>query len=1058
MSKQRIVFHKESQPKENYSLTQQYSVSKDALAELQEYHPDDDEESNHREDDRLLERSRLKSKFERESNYQKRRYDRELSPERDPSLSDEKLLEIREQERKEQQEKQRQKDANGEAEQEEEEDGGKTPPRKSQKRRRITDSEEDVDSAGKKLARVEQQTVQIQVKSKEDNMKKGDESFTELTYSIPELSKSSQIASSLVSEIPGVRDLQFFKEQDHKYFGKLLSVGKNPDSNELSLDEQKEIKIMKLLLKVKNGSPQVRKVAMRTMTEKAREFGAKALFNQILPLLLEKSLDDQERHLLVKVIGRVLYKLDELVKPYTHKILVVISPLLIDEDYTTRQEGREIISNLAKAVGLPHMISTLRPDIDHEDEYVRNITSRALAVVGSALGVTALLPFLKAVCRSKKSWQVRHTGVKIVQQIALIMGCGVLPHLTGLVQSVASNLTDEQLSVRVVTANSLASLAEAASPYGIESFECVLEPLWNGIRKHRGRALAAFLKCIGFLIPLMDQEYASYYSRELFKIVLREFKSPDEDMRRVVLKIVQQCAKTDGIEVKVWKRDLVPEFFKNFWVRRLALDKRSSREVVETTVVLAAKKVGVVDLTQRLINIVKDESEPFRRMAIDAVDKMARELGTAGLSERTEELLIDALLIAFQEQTKTDIVILKGVSAVIVSLDSRVKPYLDPIITTILHRLKNKTPEFREQAADLLRNISVVFKPCGELDKLNKLNQILYESLGEVFPEVLGSILFAMNSNVKCIGVKDIQPPINQLIPTLTPILQNKHEKVQESAIDLIGSIADKAPDYVSPKEWMRICFELLEMLKSTKRGIRRAANNAFGYIAKAVGPQEVLVALLNNLRVQERQLRVCTAVAIGIIAEVCSPFTVLPAVMNEYRTPDVNVQNGVLKAMTFMFEYIGGISADYMYAVTPLLEDALTDRDQVHRQTASTVVRHLALGCVGTSNEDVFVHLLNLLIPNIYETSPHVINRIVEGLVALSVALGPGMVLNYLWCGLFHPARKVRAAFWKVYNEIYVMSLDSMVPYYPKIELPETETGKAKKSSLTFDLFDAVI
>ena len=35
-------------------------------------------------------------------------------------------------------------------------------------------------------------------------------------------------------------------------------------------------------------------------------------------------------------------------RPYVHKILVVIEPLLIDEDYYARVEGREIISNLAK--------------------------------------------------------------------------------------------------------------------------------------------------------------------------------------------------------------------------------------------------------------------------------------------------------------------------------------------------------------------------------------------------------------------------------------------------------------------------------------------------------------------------------------------------------------------------------------------------------------------------------------------------------------------------------------------------------------------------------------
>ena len=59
---------------------------------------------------------------------------------------------------------------------------------------------------------------------------------------------------------------------------------------------------------------------------------------------------------------------------------------------------------------------------------------------------------------------------------------------------------------------------------------------------------------------------------------------------------------------------------------------------------------------------------------------------------------------------------------------------------------------------------------------------------------------------------------------------------------------------------------------------------NTFGYIAKAIGPQDVLVTLLNNLKVQERQNRVCTTVAIAIVAETCSPFTVLPALMNEYK------------------------------------------------------------------------------------------------------------------------------------------------------------------------------
>ena len=56
-----------------------------------------------------------------------------------------------------------------------------------------------------------------------------------------------------------------------------------------------ERKIMKLLLKIKNGTPPMRKAAMRQITDKAREFGAAALFNQILPLLMSPTLEDQVR-------------------------------------------------------------------------------------------------------------------------------------------------------------------------------------------------------------------------------------------------------------------------------------------------------------------------------------------------------------------------------------------------------------------------------------------------------------------------------------------------------------------------------------------------------------------------------------------------------------------------------------------------------------------------------------------------------------------------------------------------------------------------------------------
>ncbi|KAF9357370.1 Splicing factor 3B subunit 1 [Mortierella sp. NVP85] len=832
-------------------------------------------------------------------------------------------------------------------------------------------------------------------------------------------------------EVPGGSNLPFFKQEDMQHFGKLLD---EKDESSMSPEDIKERKIMRLLLKIKNGSPPMRKAALRTITDKARDFGAGPLFNQILPLLMSPTLEDQERHLLVKVIDRILYKLDDLVRPFVHKILVVIEPLLIDEDYYARVEGREIISNLSKAAGLATMIATMRPDIDHADEYVRNTTARAFSVVASALGIPALLPFLKAVCNSKKSWQARHTGIKIVQQIAILLGCAILPHLKNLVDAIAKGLEDEQQKVRTITSLAIAALAEAAHPYGIESFDSVLAPLWSGIRKHRGKGLAAFLKAIGYIIPLMDAEYANYYTKEVMPILIREFQSPDEEMKKIVLKVVKQCAGTDGVTPQYIKEEILPEFFKNFWVRRMALDRRNYKQLVETTVELA-QKVGVTEIVSRIVGDLKDESEPYRKMVMETIEKVVAQLGAADVDGRLEEVLIDGILYAFQEQTVEDIVMLNGFGTVVNALGFRSKAYLPQITSTILWRLNNKSAKVRQQAADLISRIAVVMKTCGEEKLMGHLGLVLFEYLGEEYPEVLGSILGALKAIVNVIGMSSMTPPIKDLLPRLTPILKNRHEKVQENNIDLVGRIADRGAEYVSAREWMRVCFELLDMLKAHKKGIRRAAVNTFGYIAKAIGPQDVLATLLNNLKVQERQNRVCTTVAIAIVAETCAPFTVLPALMNEYRVPELNVQNGVLKSLAWVFEYIGEMGKDYIYAVTPLLEDALMDRDLVHRQTACTTVKHMSLGVVGLGCEDALLHLLNYVWPNIFETSPHVINAVMDAIEGLTVALGSGTILQYVAQGLFHPARKVREVYWKIYNNMYISAQDGVIPFYPTIE-----------------------
>lgn len=55
-----------------------------------------------------------------------------------------------------------------------------------------------------------------------------------------------------------------------------------------------------------------------------------------------------------------------------------------------------------------------------------------------------------------------------------------------------------------------------------------------------------------------------------------------------------------------------------------------------------------------------------------------------------------------------------------------------------------------------------------------------------------------------------------------------------------------------------------------------------------------------------------------------------------------------------------------------------------------------MALGVFGFGCEDALVHLLNHVWPNIFETSPHLVQAFMDAVEGMRVALGPIKILQY--------------------------------------------------------------
>lgn len=78
------------------------------------------------------------------------------------------------------------------------------------------------------------------------------------------------------------------------------------------------------------------------------------------------------------------------------------------------------------------------------------------------------------------------------------------------------------------------------------------------------------------------------------------------------------------------------------------------------------------------------------------------------------------------------------------------------------------------------------------------------------------------------------------------------------------------------------------------------------------------------------------------------------------------------------------------------------------------------------------------------------------DAIEAMRVGLGPGVLMSYILQGLFHPSRRVREVYWRMYSKssasslslftaltdlvtrfidsLYLGSQDAMVPFYPNL------------------------
>ena len=119
----------------------------------------------------------------------------------------------------------------------------------------------------------------------------------------------------------------------------------------------------------------------------------------------------------------------------------------------------------------------------------------------------------------------------------------------------------------------------------------------------------------------MEARHASQYIKTIMPTLIRQFETPDDEMRKIILKVLKQIMACDGIEVNYIRKDVLDPFFRCFWVKRMASEKRNYKQLIETTVEIAVK-VGVIEIVEKIYLGLKDENESYRKMVMEGLTKI----------------------------------------------------------------------------------------------------------------------------------------------------------------------------------------------------------------------------------------------------------------------------------------------------------------------------------------------------------------------------------------------------------------------------------------------------
>jgi splicing factor 3B subunit 1 len=729
------------------------------------------------------------------------------------------------------------------------------------------------------------------------------------------------------------------------------------------------------LLLVKNGDSKMRRHGKRMLV---RNKSVDDVLEKLVLLCMSLDLEVAEKTRMVELMKEIL-EANRGHLGYRRELMFVLASYA--DSYPLRKTSLECFGLFFDSRVEP-LVEVFEEDISSPEIHIREAVSKvfgAYAVHHGFEGAKALLEALSASTR----YETRNTCIRTVISICTFLGKSVLQALDSVLELLSGLLLDMDRLIRVDSCNALSVVFNLIKPYRSTRTSSVFFLLRKQALSAHGTEFDAILRSMSFLC-IENKDFAEITYR-LLKTVGARSSTEIKVFERI-------CGSIDPEEARGYFKGLLPIAFSQ--------NPEASRPFIVSLCVHMCRHSDISQIIlrhygdPRLVNVISEIFSKARDLDLDDVDAAA---------------YYDSLLAALRSGNEVTLRLLEP----LVNKKFLRPNFVQTLVQEGMKWFRNPDPTVRTRGLAVVKELSmfmdrkdVVYCGC-----------ILFENLSEPDKHVLSFVLRALCSLYNSHRFKGA----GEIVPGILPVLKAGDARTSEAAVALLRSVCANASGEchgISSREWLRIAYELVDVLASWSESTRAGTVETLGLISRFVGPQEILNILMDNLQSGDRHQRTGSALGVSIVAEYNGIFSVLPTLLTDYAIPDTNMKYGILKSVLCIYQRVGDKGRDYVHAIIPLIEDALTDDDPMYRNIGLNVVRSVVSSYrAPVIDTEIIVHLLNLMWINVLDYTPQIRLSFDECIEAMSSVLGSDYLHKYVVQGLFHPARRVRERYQDVFR-----------------------------------------